>query len=59
MEIGDITQIHAANITIAYDDQVWQNDMIFKDQNDCSMRRNDQGLSDHVEVLTYAFGEFW
>ena len=45
MEIGDISQIPvskisdvAANVTIAYDEQVWQNDMIFKDQDDCSKR---------------------
>ena len=72
MEIGDITQIPvskisdvAANVTIAYDEQVWQNDMIFKDQDDCSkrlvcelnaMRSDGQELSENEEVLANAFG---
>ena len=72
MEIGDINQIPvskisdvAANVTIAYDEQIWQNDMIFKDQDDCSkrlvcelnaMRRDGQELSEHEIVLADAFG---
>ena len=72
VEIGDINQIPvnkisdvAANVTIAYDEQIWQNDMIFKDQDDCSkrlvcelnaMRSNGQVLSQHEEVLANAFG---
>ena len=72
MEIGDINEIPvskisdvAANVTIAYDEQIWQNDMIFKDQDDCSkrlvcelnaMRSNGQVLSQHEEVLANAFG---
>ena len=72
VEIGDISQIPvskisdvAANVTIAYDEQVWQNDMIFKDQDDCSkrlvcelnaMRSDGQELSEHEKVLANAFG---
>ena len=26
----------AANVSIAYKDDIWQNDMIYKDQDDCS-----------------------
>ena len=42
-EIGDLNSIPldrisdvAANVSIAYKDDIWQNDMIFKDQDDCS-----------------------
>ena len=72
MEIGDISQIPvkkisdvAANVSVAYDAQIWQNDMVFKDQDDCSkrlvcelnaMRSDGQVLSEHEEVLADAFG---
>merc|ERR1711892_262977 len=72
VEIGDINQIPvkkisdvAANVTIAYDAQIWQNDMVFKDQDDCSkrlvcelnaMRSEGKVLSEHEEVLADAFG---
>ena len=72
VEIGDINQIPvkkisdvAANVTIAYDAQIWQNDMVFKDQDDCSkrlvcelnaMRSEGNILSEHEEVLADAFG---
>merc|ERR1711892_862275 len=72
VEIGDINQIPvkkisdiAANVTIAYDAQISQNDMVFKDQDDCSkrlvcelnaMRREGNDLSEHEEVLADAFG---
>ena len=55
----------AANVTIAYDKQIWLNDMTFKDQDDCSkklicalnaMRSDGQILSEHGEVLADAFG---
>ena len=43
VEIGDLSSIPldrisdvAANVSIAYKDDIWQNDMIFKDQDDCS-----------------------
>ena len=42
-EIGDISSIPvskisdvAANVSVAYNDDIWQNDMIYKDQDDCS-----------------------
>ena len=45
VEIGDINTIPvdrisdvAANVSIAYQPEVWENDMIFKDQDDCSKR---------------------
>ena len=43
VEIGDLSSIPldkisevAANVSIAYKDDIWQNDMIYKDQDDCS-----------------------
>merc|ERR1712154_415842 len=72
VEIGDISQIPvkkisdvAANVSVAYDAQIWQNDMVFKDQDDCSkrlvcelnaMRSDGQLLTEHEEVLADAFG---
>ena len=72
LEIGDIDTIAvnrisdvAANVTIAYDEKIWQNDMVFKDQDDCSkrlvcelnaMRSDGQLLTEHEEVLADAFG---
>merc|ERR1712241_133177 len=72
VEIGDISQIPvkkisdvAANVSVAYDAQIWQNDMVFKDQDDCSkrlvcelnaMRSDGQVLSENEEVLADAFG---
>jgi len=72
LEIGDIDNIAvnrisdvAANVTIAYDEKIWQNDMVFKDQDDCSkrlvcelnaMRSEGQLLTEHEEVLADAFG---
>merc|ERR1712150_321670 len=67
VEIGDINQIPvqkisdvAANVSVAYDSQIWQNDMVFKDQDDCSkrlvcdlnaMRSGGKVLSEHAAVL--------
>merc|ERR1712183_976966 len=57
--MGKISDI-AANVTIAHDDKIWQNDMVYKDQDDCSkrlvcelnaMRSNGQELSDHETVF--------
>merc|ERR1711973_564591 len=72
IEVGDLDSIPverisdvAANISIAYKDDVWQNDMIFKDQDDCSkrlvcelnrMRRDGDELTDNEEVIADAFG---
>ena len=72
VEIGDIDSIPvdkisdvAANVSIAYKDEIWQNDMIFKDQDDCSkrlicelntMRRNGKVLSDTETIIADAFG---
>ena len=55
----------AANVSIAYKDDIWQNDMIFKDQDDCSkrlvcelnsMRRDGKQLSESETVIADAFG---
>ena len=55
----------AANVSIAYKGDIWENDMIFKDQDDCSkrlvcelnrMRRDGEGLSENEEVIADAFG---
>ena len=72
IEIGDIDTIPvnrisdvAANISIAYKDDIWQNDMIFKDQDDCSKRlicelnkkkRSGKSLSDTESIIADAFG---
>jgi len=71
-QIGDLSSIPldrisdvAANVSIAYKDDIWQNDMIFKDQDDCSkmlvcelnrMRRDGQELSETEAVIADAFG---
>ena len=71
-QIGDINNIPvakisdvAANVTIAYDKQIWLNDMTFKDQDDCSkrlvcelnaMRSGGEKLSENAEVLADVFG---
>ena len=73
MEIGDISKIPvnkisdvAANVSVAYDQEIWQNDMVFKDQDDCSkrlvcelnaMRRSGKVLSQNEEILANAFGK--
>jgi len=72
IEVADLDSIPverisdvAANISIAYKDDVWQNDMIFKDQDDCSKRlvcelnrmRKDGGeLTENELVIADAFG---
>jgi len=72
VEIGDIKNIPvgkisdvAANVSIGYQPEVWENDMIFKDQDDCSkrllcelnaMRKEGQELSEDAKVLVDAYG---
>jgi len=72
VEIGDIKNIPvgkisdvAANVSIGYQPEVWENDMIFKDQDDCSkrllcelnaMRKEGKELSEDAEVLADAYG---
>ena len=72
VEIGDIRSIPvskisdvAANVSVAYNDDIWQNDMIFKDQDDCSkmlvcelntMRRDGKSLTDTETIIADAFG---
>ena len=72
VEIGDIRSIPvskisdvAANVSVAYNDDIWQNDMIFKDQDDCSkmlvcelnkMRREGKELSETETIIADAFG---
>ena len=72
VEVGSIDSIPvdkisdvAANVSIAYQGDIWQNDMIFKDQDDCSkrlvcelnsMRRDGKQLSESETVIADAFG---
>jgi len=72
LEVDDIIEIPtgrisdvAANVSIAYDEGIWQNDMVFKDQDDCSKRllcevnaRKSAGeeLSEHEKIIADAFG---
>jgi len=72
VEIGDLKSIPvekisdvAANVSIAYSPEVWENDMIFKDQDDCSkrllcelnaMRKEGKTLSEDAKVLADSFG---
>ena len=55
----------AANVSIGISDDIWQNDMIFKDQDDCSkmlvcelnrMRRDGDELSESELFIADAFG---
>lgn len=55
----------AANISIAYKDDIWQNDMIYKDQDDCSKRlicelntkrASGNSLTDTETIIADAFG---
>ena len=72
VQIGDITDVPinkisdvAANVSIAYQDDIWQNDMIFKDQDDCSkmlvcelnrLRSEGKELSETEKIIADAFG---
>ena len=72
IEIGNIDSIPvsrisdvAANVSIAYKDDIWQNDMIFKDQDDCSKRlicelnsrrREGKSLTETEAVIADTFG---
>jgi len=72
VEVGDIDSIPvdrisdvAANVSVAYKDDIWQNDMIFKDQDDCSKRlicelntRRSSGtaLGDTETIIADSFG---
>merc|ERR1712210_230922 len=73
VEVGDLTSIPvgkisdvASNVSIAYNQDIWQNDMIYKDQDDCSKRllcelnamaAEGKRLTDTEEVLANAFGK--
>ena len=73
MEVGDLNTIPvnkisdvASNVSIAYKEDIWQNDMIFKDQDDCSKRllcelnakmAEGNTLTETEEVLANAFGK--
>ena len=52
-------------MSVAYNDDIWQNDMIFKDQDDCSkmlvcelntMRRDGKSLTDTETIIADSFG---
>jgi len=73
VEVGDLNTIPvnkisdvASNVSIAYKEDIWQNDMIFKDQDDCSKRllcelnakmAEGNTLTETEEVLANAFGK--
>jgi len=72
-EVGDFTRIPAgaisrlaANVSLAYQPQVWANDMVFKDQDDCSKRIlcelnanlvAGRWLSENERIIANAFGK--
>ena len=56
----------AANVSVAINDDIWQNDMIFKDQDDCSkilvcelnsMRRDGKSLTYTETIKTCSSGQ--
>merc|ERR1712106_467702 len=72
-ELGDINTIPAssisrlaANVSIAYQPQVWANDMVYKDQDDCSKRLlcelnaklvDGKDLTENERIIANAFGQ--
>ena len=72
VKVGDLSSIPlgkisdvASNVSIAYKEDIWQNDMIFKDQDDCSkmlvcelnrMRSEGKELSEMETIIADAFG---
>merc|ERR1711972_563942 len=73
VEVGDLSSIPlgkisdvASNVSIAYKEDIWQNDMIYKDQDDCSKRllcelnagaAAGRSLSPNEELIAQAFGK--
>lgn len=73
MELGDFSSVPAgsisniaANVSIAYHPQVWANDMVYKDQDDCSKRllcglnakrAEGQQLTENERIIADAFGK--
>merc|ERR550519_3236630 len=62
---GSISKV-AANVSIAYHPQVWANDMVYKDQDDCSKRLlcglnakrvEGQDLTENERIIADAFGK--
>jgi len=72
-ELGDFNSLPAssiskvaANVSIAYHPQVWANDMVYKDQDDCSKRllcglnskrAEGQELTENERIIADAFGK--
>merc|ERR1712128_43818 len=72
-ELGDINTIPAssisrlaANVSIAYQPQVWANDMVYKDQYDCSKRllcglnakrAEGEDLTENEQIIADAYGK--
>ena len=72
-ELGDINTIPAssisrlaANVSIAYQPQVWANDMVYKDQDDCSKRLlcelnaklvEGKWLTENERIIANVFGQ--
>ena len=72
-ELGDFDIIPAssiskiaANVSIAYQPQVWANDMVYKDQDDCSKRLlcglnakrvEGEDLTENEQIIADAFGK--
>merc|ERR1711944_193603 len=73
VEIGDIKNIPvgkisdvAANVSIGYQPEVWENDMIFKDQDDCSKRllcelnakkAEGDAMTENEEIIATSYGK--
>ena len=62
---GAISQL-AANVSLAYQPQVWANDMVFKDQDDCSKRLlcelnarlvDGEELTENEKIIADSFGK--
>ena len=72
-ELGDFSSIPtssiskiAANVSIAYQPEVWANDMVYKDQDDCSKRllcelnarkAEGQDLTENERIIADSFGK--
>merc|ERR1712176_1565528 len=72
-EAGDISRVPlnrisdvASNVSIAYNPDIWENDMIYKDQDDCSKRlicelnakaSKGQALTQSEAIIANAFGK--
>merc|ERR1719334_1098613 len=65
LPVSSISKI-AANVSVAYQPQVWANDMVFKDQDDCSKRMlcelnakmvGGRWLTENERIIATSFGQ--